>query len=324
MQLLARNSMLTVLIASCSAANALLVIQRPIRYPALDVFAPENPEWTNYFLRDMNIPAIPLNKVPVAKPDWAKDVTRCVNNTDFALTYDDGPSPNTPAVLLTLANTSTLATFFAVGSRVHESPQNLKNTFGAGHQIGSHTWSHPHLTYLTNGQIVAEIMYSSLIIQDTIGVTPTFFRPPYGDIDERVRAVIKAMGLTIVAWSLDSTDSKDPKTAKPITEANRWPSLPRAGSISLEHERDSYEASFVSPILNIVNGMHVTTKRIDSCLGKGAASSYIKGDLSQMQSISSLSANATSSSSSSGSSATVVTTSPKSSGSGTTSNQYII
>jgi hypothetical protein len=71
-----------------------------------------------------------------------------------------------------------------------------------GHQISVHTWSHSvPLTALTNEEIVAELGWSRKIIQDTIGVTPLTFRPPWGDIDNRVRAIALSMGLRPIIWT---------------------------------------------------------------------------------------------------------------------------
>lgn len=71
----------------------------------------------------------------------------------------------------------------------------------AGHQLSVHTWAHPYLTKLTNEQIVAELGWTKKVIKDVTGVTPNTFRPPYGDIDDRVRAIAAQMGLTPIIWT---------------------------------------------------------------------------------------------------------------------------
>jgi len=93
------------------------------------------------------------------------------------------------------------ATFFDVGSRVISSPHTAQLEHMSGHQIGVHTWAHPPLTTLTNDEIIAELGWSKKVIKDATGVTPLFFRPPYGDIDDRVRAIAKAMNLAPVMWT---------------------------------------------------------------------------------------------------------------------------
>ncbi|KAG8696779.1 chitin deacetylase [Ceratobasidium sp. 394] len=70
-----------------------------------------------------------------------------------------------------------------------------------GHQLSVHTWSHPSLTTLTNDQIIAELGWTKQAIKAITGVTPNTMRPPYGDIDDRVRAISMAMGLTPIIWT---------------------------------------------------------------------------------------------------------------------------
>ena len=105
---------------------------------------------------------------------------------------------------------------------------------------------------MTNDQIVAEIVWTAKIIRDVIGITPTLMRPPYGDIDPRVRALLRAMGLYVIIWNRDTFDWSFALSggvasnlgAPPITSINQVPGLfqqwiaIRNGSsvISLEHD----------------------------------------------------------------------------------------
>ncbi|KAG6908967.1 hypothetical protein DXG01_002573 [Tephrocybe rancida] len=93
------------------------------------------------------------------------------------------------------------ATFFVVGSRVIERPEVLLEEYMGGHEISVHTWSHKHLTSLTNEEIVAELGWTRHAIRTILGVTPTTMRPPYGDIDDRVRAISLAMGMVPIMWT---------------------------------------------------------------------------------------------------------------------------
>jgi hypothetical protein len=70
-----------------------------------------------------------------------------------------------------------------------------------GHQLSVHTWSHPALTTLSTEQIIAELGWTMKAIKDITGVTPNTMRPPFGDIDGRIRAICKAMGLTPILWT---------------------------------------------------------------------------------------------------------------------------
>ncbi|KAI8051316.1 hypothetical protein BDF22DRAFT_693137 [Syncephalis plumigaleata] len=123
-----------------------------------------------------------------------------------ALTFDDGPSNNTLLLLDELKRQNLKATFCVLGSQVLQFPNILKRTYEEGHNICSHTWSHPALTSLTNEQILAEIKWTERAIKEVIGVQPKYLRPPYGDVDDRVRGVAQAAGYRILHWNLDSDD----------------------------------------------------------------------------------------------------------------------
>lgn len=130
-----------------------------------------------------------------------EDVSACPAPLTWGLTFDDGPSPWTPKLLDYLDEQDLKATFFVVGSRVVQYPQILQAEHMRGHHIAVHTWSHSSLTTLTNEQLIAEFGWTKKAIKDVLGVTPLYFRPPYGDIDDRVRAIARAMGLTAIMWT---------------------------------------------------------------------------------------------------------------------------
>jgi peptidoglycan/xylan/chitin deacetylase (PgdA/CDA1 family) len=63
------------------------------------------------------------------------------------------------------------------------------------------------MTALSNEQVFAELYYTQRIIKDVVGVTPKCWRPPFGDVDNRVRMIAESLGLTTVLWSEDSVGS---------------------------------------------------------------------------------------------------------------------
>ncbi|KAG8760942.1 chitin deacetylase, partial [Serendipita sp. 396] len=136
------------------------------------------------------------------------DIDGCQNRERWGLTFDDGPSEYTPKLLTYLQSIDTLATFYLVSSRVISFPQTVQTQVMMGHEISVHTWSHHPLTSLTNEQVVAELGWSRQAIKDVTGVTPLTFRPPFGDFDDRIRAIANAMNLTPVVWSTVGTNLK--------------------------------------------------------------------------------------------------------------------
>ncbi|ORY01768.1 glycoside hydrolase/deacetylase, partial [Basidiobolus meristosporus CBS 931.73] len=124
----------------------------------------------------------------------------------WALSFDDGPSNYTMQLLDILAAAQVKATFLMIGSQVVQFPDAVKRAFNEGHQIASHSWSHPHLMSLTNEQIVAEVKTTEDAIMNITGVKPAYIRPPYGEADDRVKAIFKAMGYSNLLWNMDTLD----------------------------------------------------------------------------------------------------------------------
>jgi peptidoglycan/xylan/chitin deacetylase (PgdA/CDA1 family) len=131
----------------------------------------------------------------------ATDIVACPTKLTWGVSFDDGPGFYTQELLDYLASKKLTSTFFIVGSRVVERPQVLIEEYMAGHEIAVHTWSHRPLTMLTTEQVVAELGYTRKAIKQVLGVSPTLMRPPYGDIDDRVRAISLAMGMVPVIWT---------------------------------------------------------------------------------------------------------------------------
>ncbi|KAJ2932614.1 hypothetical protein H1R20_g4472, partial [Candolleomyces eurysporus] len=129
------------------------------------------------------------------------DIVNCPDKFTWGVSFDDGPSPYTQYLLNYLDEKDLSATFFVVGSRVIERPALLVEEYMKGHEISVHTWSHRPLTSLTTAQVVAELGWTRKAIKTVLGVTPTTMRPPFGDIDDRVRAISMAMGMVPIMWS---------------------------------------------------------------------------------------------------------------------------
>ena len=129
------------------------------------------------------------------------DVTTCPDKLTWGLTHDDGPAYYTPNLLQYLDQVNLKTTFFVVGSRAISYPAILREEFMSQHQIAVHTWSHPAMTTLSTEEAIAELGWTKKIIKDVLGVTPQYWRPPYGDIDDRIRAIGQAMDLTPVMWT---------------------------------------------------------------------------------------------------------------------------
>ncbi|MDR1032459.1 MAG: polysaccharide deacetylase family protein [Candidatus Nomurabacteria bacterium] len=124
----------------------------------------------------------------------------------IALTFDDGPHQvNTNALLDTLERESVNVTFFVLGSRVEYYSDVVRRAYQQGNQIASHTTNHKSLPGLSVAERQAEINSTIATIEKTIGARPTVMRPPYGAINDAVKA---DAGMPLVLWSVDPEDWK--------------------------------------------------------------------------------------------------------------------
>ncbi|CAO3694230.1 unnamed protein product [Rhizopus stolonifer] len=148
------------------------------------------------------------SKNPTIPPDYY----RCPNVGEWGLTYDDGPLTSDagtwaePNLYDFLAAHNQKAGLFYIGSNVVAAPAAAQRALADGHTICVHTWSHPAMTSLQNDAVVAEFYWTLRAIKEVTGVTPKCWRPPYGDVDDRVRAIAWQMGLATVIWDEDTDD----------------------------------------------------------------------------------------------------------------------
>lgn len=161
-----------------------------------------------------------------------------------ALTFDDGPHPEvTKQILARLHEYNAKATFFMLGSRVQYYPGLVREVRDAGHEIGNHTWTHPVLTKLSAANVQKEFESTEQAIVKAIGQNSTVFRPPYGAINDSVRALIPR---TSVNWTIDTLDWKhrDSKQLLPMVKKSI-----HNNAIVLMHDIHQSTADGLEPVL---------------------------------------------------------------------------
>jgi peptidoglycan/xylan/chitin deacetylase (PgdA/CDA1 family) len=171
-----------------------------------------------------------------------------VDGKFIALTFDDGPhADNSPRLLDILRQSDAKATFFVLGSNAAKYPELLKRMQAEGHEIGNHSWSHPHLLSLGFPEIKTELENTSKAVADATGQSPKAFRPPFIDTNPTLENWInKELGMKSILLSVDSLDWKD-KDAALARQHVLEGAAP--GAIVLMHERAS-TADALSGILD--------------------------------------------------------------------------
>jgi peptidoglycan/xylan/chitin deacetylase (PgdA/CDA1 family) len=150
-----------------------------------------------------------------------------------ALTFDDGPSGRTPAILRVLMHNGAHATFFVVGRSTRGMEPVLRHIAATGNELADHTYSHADLLALRAPARKRQLQWTRALVEQATGVQPRFFRPPYGATGPAVNRLGRSLGLIPVLWSVDSRDWQLPGT-KAIARrvlANVGP-----GSIVLMHD----------------------------------------------------------------------------------------
>jgi len=156
----------------------------------------------------------------------------CTNTV--AITYDDGPSPETtPRLLDILKSKDAKATFFAIGSNADAFPDILQRERDEDHLVANHSYNHPQLNAISDDRIGRELDETSRAIESALGSKPHWMRPPYGATNDRVAAVSGERDMALALWDVDTADWQNRNAD--ITCRNAVDNA-QAGSIILMHD----------------------------------------------------------------------------------------
>lgn len=176
------------------------------------------------------VPTITPEVDPTITPTQAPEVTVKL----VALTFDDGPSPNTTRdVLDKLKKHEVVASFFLLGKSITtNSKPIMERMLEMGCEINNHSWSHTNMTTLTAEEIKKEVEDTNQKIFEMVGVTPKFFRPPYIAVNATVYSSISLPfinGISCNDWDASVSAEKRAETVL---------SLVKDGSIILMHDSE--------------------------------------------------------------------------------------
>ncbi len=125
----------------------------------------------------------------------------------IALTFDDGPHPRqTPMILDLLDRYGIKATFFTVGINAYYYPDVLASIAARGHEIGNHTYSHPHVAHINQSVLENEIAKCEETVYQITDRRTKLFRPPEGMIDSAVLNALQNLDYRVILWDIDTRD----------------------------------------------------------------------------------------------------------------------
>ena len=150
-----------------------------------------------------------LTGSPVYRNDSARQIYCCAPNSEkkIALTFDDGPHPEyTLRILSILKEYGVKATFFTIGENVSYYPAAFDQILQSGHEIGNHTYSHPHMQGQNQNDLATEIRNTEQLLTHRGAQSTSLFRPPEGVCSDTVCQTAKEMGYSIILWTVDTGD----------------------------------------------------------------------------------------------------------------------
>lgn len=170
---------------------------------------------------------------PAASPSpAAPSPVDCRTAKCLALTFDDGPGPDTPRLLDLLRWRSARATFFVLGRNAAAEPALLRRMVAEHHEIANHGYSHANLVRLSNAEIRREIELTQEIVFRATGQRPRVMRPPYGATNARVGRVAR---LPQIMWRIDTRDWLHRKADSVCRTVLK---LARRGAVVLVHDTE--------------------------------------------------------------------------------------
>lgn len=190
------------------------------------------------------------------------------NDKNIALTIDAAwDDDKTPFILETLKKYNVKATFFLCGFWVKAYPDMVKAIYDAGHTIGNHSMSHPHMTKISEQTMLKEIEELDDLIESITGERTTLFRAPFGEYNDSVIRTSRGAGHEPIQWDVDTIDWRPERSSQKILDTV-LPKL-KDGSIILCHNNGYKIEEYLPTLIEtaIANGFEFVT--VDELLLKG-------------------------------------------------------
>ncbi|MFE9054627.1 polysaccharide deacetylase family protein [Streptomyces mutabilis] len=205
--------------------------------------------------------------VAVAADADAAPARAAACNGYVGLTFDDGPSGNTRALLDALRQNGLRATMFNQGQYAAQNPSLVRAQVDAGMWVANHSYTHPHMTQLSQAQMDSEISRTQQAIANAGGGTPKLFRPPYGETNATLRAVEAKYGLTEVIWDVDSQDWNNASTDAIVQAVSRLGD----GQVILMHDWPANTLAAIPRIAQTLAGKGLCSGMISPQTGRAVA-----------------------------------------------------
>ena len=179
------------------------------------------------------------------------------NSSKIALTFDACPTGKLDEydekVIDILLKGNVPATLFMSGRWVEKNPEKTKLLASQPQfEIAAHSYYHPHMLEKDDERVLRELKRTQALIRKITGRTPQYFRPPFGEVDERIAKLAAEAGLITVQYDIASGDPDPDLSPQRIVRSVLRDA--KGGSIIVFHmNRNGVHTADVLP--QIVNGL---------------------------------------------------------------------
>ncbi|PMD25424.1 carbohydrate esterase family 4 protein [Hyaloscypha hepaticicola] len=220
------------------------------------------------------VKTVPTGFLVPSKLTTAPLIFACTRPNSFAFAIDDGDPQYAQRIVSSVAAAGIHVTFFTVGAALLDTSTNLTNVYkgmlAAGHQVAYHSYTHPPMEGLpTLAAIDWELNNDIAAVSSTLGITSTYFRPPFGTEGARIRQRLAAAipGAKFVEWSVDVQDWLWALSSTPENQITNFQSdVNKGGNLVVMHYLYNTTVSYLPQFIAIAKSTGKQMMRVDQCL----------------------------------------------------------
>ena len=168
-------------------------------------------------------------------------------------------------ILEILEENNVKITFFMVGDWIEKYPEAVKKVYDAGHEIGTHSDTHPHVNNLSYEENIKQLENSNDKIEKITGSRTNLYRTPYGEYNQTVIKAAQDNGYYIIQWSLDTLDYTG------LTGEEMWNRIKDkigTGDIILMHNGTEHTADSLDKMIKNIKEKNLEVVKISEMIYK--------------------------------------------------------